>query len=108
MPAGLPVLEWHEDMIEAPPGARILATSPGPGDALFALGDRAWGSQPHLEVTPRLLLETWLADRHGVAEVEAVGHRIEAFRARSRQALTRQMATGRAVFARFASAVPVG
>ncbi len=102
LPDGLPVLKWHEDMIEAPPGATLLATAPRPGAALFRVGDRAWGSQAHLEVTPQLLIETWLADPHSEAEIEAAGHPIDAFRSASRRALERQMPAGRDAVGRFA------
>jgi GMP synthase-like glutamine amidotransferase len=105
LPDGLAVLKWHEDMIEAPAGATALATAPGPGTALFRLGARAWGSQAHLEVTPRLLIDTWLADPGSSAEIEGAGHPIDAFRALSRRALERQMVAGRAVFGRFAAVV---
>lgn len=105
LPDGLAVLKWHEDMIEAPAGATTLATAPGPGAALFRVGACAWGSQAHLEVTPRLLVDTWLADPGSTAEIEGAGHPIDAFRSLSRRALERQMVAGRAVFARFAAAV---
>ncbi len=87
LPDGLPVLKWHEDMIEAPPGATVLATAPGPGAALYRIGQSAWGSQAHLEVTPRLLVDTWLADPGSTPEIEAAGHPIDAFRTLSRRAL---------------------
>jgi GMP synthase (glutamine-hydrolysing) len=103
LPDRLAVLKWHEDMIEAPPGATELATAPGPGAALFRLGACAWGSQAHLEVTPGLLVDTWLADPSSTAEIEGAGHPIEAFRALSRRALHRQMLAGREAFTRFAA-----
>ena len=105
LPDGLPVLKWHEDMIEAPPGATALATAPGPGAALYRIGQTAWGSQAHLEVTPQLLIDTWLADPGSTPEIEGAGHPIDAFRALSRRALERQMPAGRAVFSRFAAAL---
>jgi GMP synthase (glutamine-hydrolysing) len=105
LPDGLPVLKWHEDMIEAPPGATVLATAPGPGAAVYRIGQTAWGSQAHLEVTPRLLVDTWLADPSSTPQIEGAGHPIDAFRALSRRSLERQMVAGRAVFARFAAAV---
>jgi GMP synthase (glutamine-hydrolysing) len=105
LPDGLTVLKWHEDMIEPPPGATTLATAPGPGAAVFRVGEHAWGSQPHLEVTPHLLVDTWLADPCSAAEIEGAGHPIDEFRALSRRALERQMPAGRAVFSRFGAAI---
>jgi len=105
LPDGLPVLKWHEDMIEAPPGAMALATAPGPGAALYRIGETAWGSQAHLEVTPALLVDTWLADPGSAPEIEGAGHPIGDFRALSRRALERQMPAARVVFSRFAAAL---
>jgi GMP synthase (glutamine-hydrolysing) len=103
LPDGLPVLKWHEDMIAAPPGGTVLATAPGPGAALYRIGQTAWGSQAHLEVTPQLLVDTWLADPSSTPQIEGAGHPIDEFRALSRRALKRQMPAGRAVFSRFAA-----
>jgi GMP synthase-like glutamine amidotransferase len=105
LPDGLPVLKWHEDMIEVPPGATALATAPGPGAALYRIGETAWGSQAHLEVTPQLLVDTWLADPGSTPEIEAAGHPIDEFRALSRRALEHQMPAGRGAFSRFAAAL---
>lgn len=105
LPDGLAALKWHEDMIEAPPGATLLADAPGPGAALFRLGQSAWGSQAHLEVTPALLIDTWMAEPGGAAEIEGAGHPIEDFRAQSRRRLEAQMPAGRAVFSAFADVV---
>ena len=71
LPAGARALKWHEDRIEPPPGAVVLATTASPGAALFRVGAAAWGSQMHIEVTPEMLLEGWLADSHEVAEIES-------------------------------------
>jgi GMP synthase-like glutamine amidotransferase len=35
LPDRLPVLKWHEDFIELPPGAHVLGATPGPDAALF-------------------------------------------------------------------------
>jgi GMP synthase (glutamine-hydrolysing) len=103
LPEALPVLEWHEDMIELPPGAVELATTPAPGAALFRLSDRpGWGSQAHLEVTEGLLVDAWLAGPADAAEIEAAGHDIEAFRAASRDHVEVQMAAARPIFHAFA------
>jgi GMP synthase (glutamine-hydrolysing) len=99
---GLPVLKWHEDVIEIPAGAVVLGTTPSPGAALFRVGSAAWGSQMHLELTPSMLLDGWLAEPRGVAEIESAGYQIDAFRAESRGRLEVQMAASRPVFSRFA------
>jgi GMP synthase-like glutamine amidotransferase len=100
-PERLPVLAWHEDIIEVPPQATELAVTPGPGAALFRVGDSAWGSQAHLELTPAMLIEGWTIDPADVAEIEGAGHRIEDFRAQSRDHLVSQMAAARPMFTAF-------
>lgn len=100
-PARMPVLKWHEDIIEMPPHAIELGTTPGPGAALFRVGARAWGSQAHLELTPAMLLEGWTSDPADVAEIEGAGHRIEDFRAQSRSHLVAQMAAAEPMFTAF-------
>jgi GMP synthase-like glutamine amidotransferase len=105
LPDGLPVLQWHEDRIEPLPAARVLADTVDPGVTAFALGERAWGSQMHLELTPELLVDTWLAEPGATPQIEGAGHRIEHFRAESRRRLVAQMAAARPLFARFAAIV---
>jgi GMP synthase-like glutamine amidotransferase len=102
---GVPVLEWHEDMIDLPAGAITLGTTPGQGAALFRIGPAAWGSQMHLEVTPPMLLDGWLAESHGIAEIEAAGYDIDEFRRDSASRLQAQMAATLPVFSRFAGLV---
>ncbi len=99
--AGPRVLEWHEDVIDLPAGATPLAT-PGPGAELFRIGPAAWGSQAHLEATPEMLLDVWLADPGGIAQVQRAGNDIEEFRSTSRELLPVQMAAARPVFSAFA------
>jgi GMP synthase-like glutamine amidotransferase len=97
----LPVLKWHEDVIDPPPEAVILATTPTPGAALFRIGPAAWGSQAHLEVTEPMVLDGWLVDARGVAEVEAAGYDVDRFRSDSRERLPDQIAAARPVFSAF-------
>jgi GMP synthase-like glutamine amidotransferase len=102
LPPGTRALKWHEDRIEPPPGAAVLATTASPGAALFRVGAVAWGSQMHIEVTPEMLLQGWLADPHEVAEIESGGHQIADFRRESADRLPAQMAALRPSLARFA------
>ena len=99
-PARLPVLKWHEDIIDLPPGAVELATTPGPGAALFRVGSRGWGSQAHVELTPAML-DGWLTDPADIAEIENAGHDIAGFRAASGGHLEAQMAAARPMFRAF-------
>jgi GMP synthase-like glutamine amidotransferase len=101
LPPRLPVLKWHEDVITLPDDAPLLGSSDGPGAALFRIGSSAWGSQAHLELTPELLVDLWLADPAEAADVIAAGHDLDAFRARSRELLVGQMAAARPMFEAF-------
>jgi GMP synthase-like glutamine amidotransferase len=99
---GLPVLKWHEDVINPPAGAVVLGTTLSPGAALFRIGAAAWGSQAHLEVNEPMVLDGWLAEPRGIAQVQAAGYELERFRAESRERLPGQMAAARPVFSAFA------
>lgn len=104
--SGLPVLKWHEDAIAVPDDAVLLGTTdPVPGATLFRVGSAAWGSQMHLELTPPMLLDGWLAEPEGIGEIESVGHNIDRFRAESARRLERQMASSKPLFSRFAALV---
>jgi GMP synthase-like glutamine amidotransferase len=101
LPPRLPVLKWHEDVIELPDDAPVLGSSDGPGAALFRIGSNAWGSQAHLELTPEMLVDGWLADPAEAADVIAAGHDLDEFRARSRELLVGQMAAAEPMFEAF-------
>ena len=102
LPPRLPVLKWHEDVVaQLPAGGRVMASSEGPGAALFRVGASGWGSQPHLELTSGMLVDGWLADPAEAADVAAAGHDLDEFRARSRELLVGQVAAARPMFEAF-------
>lgn len=51
-PACFNVMHWHSDMPDIPDGARLLAKSAGCPQQAFSVGDRLYGLQFHLEITP--------------------------------------------------------
>jgi GMP synthase-like glutamine amidotransferase len=53
-----PVLQWHSDTFDLPPGATLLATSDACASQAFAAGS-SYGLQFHLEAPPDLAA-TWL------------------------------------------------
>ena len=59
---GLPgyqqVIHWHEDTFGLPDGAVRLATSENTVNQAFRFGQRAYGLQYHIEVTPDMF-DTW-------------------------------------------------
>lgn len=55
------VIQWHYDAIMAlPPGAVLLAGSPGCENQAFRLGRLAWGIQFHIETVPEVV-RAWAA-----------------------------------------------
>ncbi|HJQ03509.1 MAG TPA: type 1 glutamine amidotransferase [Jatrophihabitans sp.] len=53
------VLQWHVDEVtRLPPGAVLLASSPGCEVQAFRVGRLAWGTQFHIETTPAIV-QAW-------------------------------------------------
>ena len=55
----LNVFQWHEDMVELPGGATLLAASPQCPHQAFKVGPCAYGLQFHVEVTEPTI-EQWI------------------------------------------------
>jgi GMP synthase (glutamine-hydrolysing) len=55
-----PVLHWHYDVVEAPDGATVLASSPHTPNQAQRIGDTIFSTQFHVEVD-RPMLDRWLA-----------------------------------------------
>lgn len=51
------VTHWHNDMPGIPKGARLLAKSTGCSRQAFSIGDKIYGFQFHLEMTPANIAE---------------------------------------------------
>ncbi len=68
--AGRPVIRYHQDTFDMPPGATLLATGGGFNQA-FRLGS-ALGLQPHPEVTSDLL-GGWLGSERGRQRARELG-----------------------------------
>ena len=54
------VFHWHGETFDLPPGAELLASSDLCRNQAFRLGDRVYGLQFHLEVTPEMIAD-WCA-----------------------------------------------
>ena len=107
LPERLTVFEWHEDRIEPPPHAAVLAETGGPGCSVFRAGERAWGSQIHLELTPAML-RGWLESAGARAAVEGAGSDPERLRDDAEGRLEEQRAVAPAVFERFGELLTAG
>lgn len=51
------VMHWHNDMPSIPKGGTLLAKSAGCPSQAFVYGDRVYGFQFHLEMTPEIIKE---------------------------------------------------
>ncbi len=59
---------WHQDqVVEPPPGARVVGETTGCRVAALAYGDHAWTIQPHPEFTPALIA-AYVAQRRGTGD----------------------------------------
>ena len=57
------VVQWHWDaVVELPPGAVLLASSPRYANQAFRVGEQAWGLQFHVE-TPADVFRGWVAEQ---------------------------------------------
>lgn len=79
---GTPVLHWHGDQFEIPPGAESLATTPRCPHQAFAVGTHALGLQFHLEADLSRI-EQWLVGH--ACELAAAGVDLHALRAGARE-----------------------
>lgn len=64
------VLHWHHDVVEAPDGAAILASTDQTPNQAFRLGPRVFATQFHIEVD-RPMLERWLAVAEMAEDLDA-------------------------------------
>jgi GMP synthase (glutamine-hydrolysing) len=73
--AGLPetllTFQWHGDTFDLPGGATLLAGSPAYANQAFRFGERAYGVQFHLEVSPEMAREWSLVPEYA-ASLESV------------------------------------
>lgn len=92
---GTPVLHWHGDRYDLPPGARRLASTAICAEQAFAVGDHALGLQFHLEANLDEL-EAWLIGH--AAELGAAGIDPRALRAQAPALARRLSQCAREVF----------
>ncbi|MGE0667749.1 MAG: glutamine amidotransferase [Sphingomonadales bacterium] len=87
--AEVPVLHWHGDTFDLPPGAVLLASSDLYPHQAFGIGANVLALQFHAEADPRRI-EQWLIGH--AAELSAAGIDVPALRART-QAVRGQVET---------------
>jgi GMP synthase (glutamine-hydrolysing) len=99
VPETFTAMQWHHYACELPPGAVELGRNATCLQA-FRLGDAAWGTQFHIEVTREILMN-WM--RWGLPELEEAGYTKERYLAELERNLAAHEAIGRGMAERFAA-----
>jgi GMP synthase (glutamine-hydrolysing) len=93
--------QWHGDAFRLPAGATLLATGDQVPHQAFRVGDRAWGTQFHLEVNAAEL-DFWLREFAQEGDLRADwGKSEEDVRREAERFMPDHEARGREVFERF-------
>lgn len=72
LPLSPVVVQWHfDEVVELPPGATLLMSSPSYPHQAFRVGDRAWGIQFHIETDPEMVARWVDHDRDAVVDPDA-------------------------------------
>ncbi|MDP9330277.1 MAG: type 1 glutamine amidotransferase [Actinomycetota bacterium] len=99
---GDPVFQWHQDTMDLPAGAELLASGDRVPIQAYRVGNAAWGIQFHFEVDAAEL-EYWLEEASAAMDIEEVwGKSADAIRQEATRSLVRHEEQGGDVFARFA------
>jgi len=94
-----PSLQWHGDTFELPSGALRLASSPAAPNQAFQAGERGFGIQFHLEVTPEMAREWAQVPEYRAYLAEALDEeRANAFLAELERRAEELHPTGRRLF----------
>jgi GMP synthase (glutamine-hydrolysing) len=99
------VLQWHEDTVELPSEATLLATSDANLVQAFRVGERAWGIQFHQEVDA-VEFGWWVEIADGEIDLERTwGKSADRLREEAAQHMAANEERGRELFRRFAEVV---
>jgi GMP synthase-like glutamine amidotransferase len=71
------VFHWHGETFDLPPGAVLLATSELCRNQAFRMGERVYGLQFHLEVTPEMI-EDWCRQDENSCDVRELAAPLDA------------------------------
>lgn len=99
LPAEIATFQWHHDSFDIPAGGVLLASSPACPHQAFRVGDLAWGTQFHPEVTESIIRDWCAWDSATAARLDDLlgnFHRIESrYRTIANQMLTNFLAAAR-------------
>jgi GMP synthase (glutamine-hydrolysing) len=94
--------QWHQDTMELPPGAELLAGGDRVDVQAYRVGPGAWATQFHFEIDAAEL-ELWLDEASAEMDLEAVwGKSAADVRREAAQHMAAHEARGTEMFARFA------
>ncbi len=100
--------QWHQDAMDLPEGAELLATGDRVEVQAFRVGPVAWGTQFHFEIDAAEM-ELWLDDASQFMDLKEVWGKSPAqIREEARRHMTSHEARGAEMFARFARIVMDG
>jgi GMP synthase (glutamine-hydrolysing) len=103
--AGIPMMQWHSDTFDLPPGTTRLAGSAAYGNEAFAIDGWALAVQFHPELTEEMH-ETWLASSE--AELRAEGLDADTLRQERAEHSGAMQTASRALFSEWLAALPGG
>jgi len=95
------VLHWHHDVVEAPDGATVLASTTQTPNQAFRIGETVFATQFHAEVDATMLA-AWLAEPAMAADLDAAA--LESLHADFASAELRMRPLADAAFGAFARA----
>lgn len=72
--AGVPVVQWHGDTFELPPGATLLASSTQYANEAYSIGDHVLAVQFHPELAGAMY-EEWIQDGSQELDERGIQHR---------------------------------
>jgi GMP synthase-like glutamine amidotransferase len=72
------VFHWHGETFDLPPRAELLASSAGCRHQAYRIGDRIYGLQFHLEVTPQMIGQ-WCAEDANCGDMREVAEPIDPY-----------------------------
>ena len=95
------VFQWHQDTMDLPPGAELLATGDRIPVQAYRVGDRAWATQFHFEIDDAELA-LWLDEVRDLDLKGEWGKSHDQMRAEATTHMAAHEAKGTEMFARFA------
>lgn len=88
------IFHWHGETFDLPPGAARLASSDACVNQAFRAGDRIYGLQFHLEVTPAMIAG-WCRDDEACGDAREVTQPIDPHQHAARSAKLAELVFGR-------------